>query len=484
MTEQELLDLIAQGESQSLELKDAGARPSGLAETLVAFANTNGGKVIIGVNEKTRHVSGIKKKEEVINTIHRAANLPCAEPAVNISVEEVIIQNNLAFVVTVPYQPTALFTTTGKVLLRRGSENIPASQSEIINLSSKRGRLRYEATVVEEATLQDIDFELLKEYREAYGEKRDKKLTQPDLDLLNALGSIVKVGEDYKPTVAGILIFGKNPQRFLPQSEVPVVRYSGEEITKDYRSKEFTGTLPQIIEKIIDNVSDHIQVASVRGEPRLKGKREDIPDYSLPALREIIINAIAHREYQIRGSRIIIKCFTDHIQVWSPGNFVEPITPETIYAAGPFHRNPDIMKALYGYGYVEAYGDGMHLIKEQFEKHPLKPPLPEFKEAPGGIFTLVYAADLSKIKEKKQFVLLGEDVIKELNDRQIRILEYTQSHKQITTADCLKLFSETNERTLRRNLKDLEARGLLRKSGSTKGTFYYTEVEYILPSRG
>jgi ATP-dependent DNA helicase RecG len=483
MTEQELLDLIAHGESQSLEFKEERFKPSNLAETLAAFANTKGGRVIIGVDDKTRQVSGIKKKEETINNIHRAASLPCTEPAVNISIEEVSVQNNPVFVITVPYQPTALFATTGKVPVRRGAENVPASQGEIISLSSRRGRLRYEANVIEEATLQDIDFKLLEEYRAAYREKRDKKLTQPDLDLLNILGSIVKVGEDYKPTVAGILIFGKDPQRFLPQSEVPVVRYSGEEITRDYRSKEFTGTLPQIIEKIIDYVSEHIQVASIRGVPGSKGKREDIPDYPLPALREVIINAIAHREYQLRGSRVIIKWFTNHIQAWSPGSFVEPITPETIYTAGPIHRNPDIMKALYGYGYVEAYGDGMHLIKEQFEKHPLKPPLPEFKEAPGGVFTIVHAADLSSLKEKRQFILLGEDIIKELNARQVKILEYTQSHKQITTADCLKLFPEISERTIRRDLKDLEARGLLGKGGSTKGVFYYTEVDYFLPSR-
>jgi ATP-dependent DNA helicase RecG len=485
MTEQELSGLIAQAESQNLELKDERFKPSNLAETLVAFANTNAGKVIIGVDEKTRKVAGIQKKEEVINNIHRAANPTCSEPAINISIEEVPFQGQLAYVISVPYQPIALFTTSGRVLLRRGAENIPATQNEIINLSSKRGRLRHEASPVDGARMEDLDFTLLKAYRQAYKEKRGRNLTQPDIEILKTLGSIVQKGKDYRPTVAGILVFGKNPQNLLPQSEVAIARYPGEGVTRNILdSKEFTGSLPQIIEKILQYISDHIQVASIRGKPGSKMKREDIPEYPFPALQEIITNAIAHREYQITGSRVIIKWFTNRIEVWSPGSFLEQITPETIYMAGPFHRNPNIMKALYGYGFVEAYGDGMHLIKEEFEKHPLKPPLPEFKEATGGIITTVFAAELDKVREKKPFALLGEDIIKELNTRQVKILEYTQSHKQITTVDCLKLFPEVHERTIRRDLRDLESRGLLGKGGSTKGAFYYTEVEYVLPFKG
>ncbi len=283
------------------------------------------------------------------------------------------------------------------------------------------------------------------------------------------VGAIRKEQDEYRPTIAGMLIFGKQPQKFLPQSEVVVVRYPGEEVTRNLRdSREFSGTIPQMIERIMDYISEHIQVASVRGELHQRGRREDIPDYPLPALREIIINAIAHREYQIRGSRVIVKWFTDHIQVWSPGGFLEPITPETIYAAGPFHRNPDLMKALYGYGYVEAYGDGMHLIKEQCEKHPLKPPLPGFREAPGGVFTTVYAADLSKVlnyEKKENGAEAG------LNERQIQALTYLGNNSSLSKRKFMEL-NRVSDKTAYLELSDMVRKEILVREGKGRAVVY------------
>jgi len=94
-------------------------------------------------------------------SIHRAASLDCCQPAVNISVEERIYQGQLVFLVTVPYQYQEMFSTEGRVLVRRGTENISAAPHEITALASRRGRLRYEAEVPEGATIDDLDLDLL-----------------------------------------------------------------------------------------------------------------------------------------------------------------------------------------------------------------------------------------------------------------------------------------------------------------------------------
>jgi len=187
------------------------------------------------------------------------------------------------------------------------------------------------------------------------------------------------------------------------KSRMVIVRYPGDRITRNILdSLEVEGTLPEMIDQATDYVGEHIQVGSIRDVVRFGPRREDIPEYPMRAIREIIINALAHREYQMVGSYVIVKWFTDRMEIGSPGGFPEPITPETIYTTRPVHRNPNIMKKLYGYGYVEGFGDGVHVIRELYETHPLKPPLPRFEEVPGWVIVTAYAADMGKIAEDEQ----------------------------------------------------------------------------------
>ena len=453
MTTKELINLIRQGEGQFVEFKDARIKPSALAKSLVAFANTNAGRIIVGIDEKTRRPSGITNKEEVLDNIHRAASLDCCDPAVGISVVELICEGKVVFVVTVPYQYESVFSAEGKVLIRRGTENVTASSHEIIALSSRRAKLKYETTVIDETTLDDLEPEKLALYRKTYQERRGRVLSLPNTSLLENLGSISKVKGEYKPTVAGILIFGKFPQTFLPQSRVSIVRYPTDRVTRDILdSREIEGTLPDLIENALSYFSDRVQVASVRDIERFGSKRQDIPEYPLRALREIIINAIAHREYRIEGSRVLIKWFASRIEVMNPGDFVEPITPQNIYVSQPVHRNPNIMKTLYGYGYVEGYGDGMHIIREQFESHPLKPKIPKFEEIPGGVKVTIYAANLDRLKPT---TLEELDLSAfELNQRQRKAVEFVVKNGQISRKEYVKI-NNVSERTAARDLADM-----------------------------
>lgn len=474
MTDEELQRLIAEGEGPYLDFKDARVRPSTLARTLVAFANTGGGRVVVGVDESTRTPTGIPNREETLDNIHRAASLDCCQPAVNISVEERMYQGQLVFLVTVPYQYQEMFSTEGRVLVRRGTENVSAAPHEITALASRRGRLRYEAEVPEGATIDDLNLDLLDRFRVAYQEKRRRRLIMPDMGLLQSLGAVVERNGDYHPTVAGILVFGKMPQRFVPQSRMVIVRYPGDRITRNILdSLEIEGTLPEMIDQATDYVSEHIQVGSIRDVMRFGPRREDIPEYPVRAIREIIINALAHREYQMVGSYVIVKWFTDRMETGSPGGFPEPITPETIYTTRPVHRNPSIMKMLYGYGYVEGFGDGVHVIRELYETHPLKPPLPKFEEVPGGVIVTAYAADMGKIAEDEQAMRWEE---MGLNERQVEALLYAKKHGQISRRDYAQL-TGVSTKTAYRDLAQLVARGILETRGAGRYIHYVFKEE-------
>jgi ATP-dependent DNA helicase RecG len=209
MTEAELTRIIAEGEGPYLQFKAAAVKPATLARTLVAFANSGGGRVLIGIDDATCQPTGIPDREATLDSIYRAASLDCCQPAVSISVEERTYQGQLVFIVTVPYQPREMFTTDGRVLVRRGTENVPAAPHDITALASRRGQLHYEAEVPPGATLNDLDLSLVESYRVAYEKKRGRRLTLPDLKLLEHLGAIVYREGEPRPTVAGLLVFGR-----------------------------------------------------------------------------------------------------------------------------------------------------------------------------------------------------------------------------------------------------------------------------------
>jgi len=469
MTEEESAHLIAEGEGPYLEFKAARVKPATLARTLVAFANSGGGRIVIGIDDATRQPTGIPNREIALDSIYRASSLDCCQPAVSISVEECTYQGQPVFVVAVPYQPREMFTTDGRVLVRRGTENVPALPHQITALASRRGQLHYEAETPPGATLGDLDLGLLENYRATYEKKRGRRLMLPDLKLLEHLGAIVHREGEPCPTVAGLLVFGRDVWRHVPQSRLSIVRYPGPAITRNLLdAREFEGRVPDLIDQATDYLSERMQVGAIRDVRRFGPRREDVPEYPLPALREIITNALAHREYQIRGARVILKWFSDRIEVSNPGELMEPITPATIYTTRPVHRNPHLMKMLYGYGYVEGYGDGLPMVRKLFEEHPLQPPLPRFEEVPGSVIVTLYAADLSKLAEEE---LAAHWTEMGLNGRQIRALEYLTTAPSLSRQEYSEL-CQTSVRTAARDLKDLLERGLVVRQGKGRWTRY------------
>ncbi len=459
MNEQKIQELINQGEGQELEFKDPRVKPKNLAESLVAFANSNAAKVIVGVDNETRSPTGITDRENVLDNIHRAASLQCCNPAVSISVEESECNGHLIFIVTIPYQPTDVFaTSSGKILIRRGTEDVSASAHEREALYSKRGKLNYERRTIDRATIDDIDLNLVEIYRGRYREIRNRELNLGDMELLENLGCLVRSEDGLVPTVAGLLLFGQPPQRFLSQNYLTIIRYPGTEISKDNRdSIQIEGTLPEIIDGAVNYVSERINIISLRGTQELGARRQDVPVYPHIVLRELIINAIAHREYADTGSRVIIRWFSDRIEIENPGFFMEPINENNIYTSNPIHRNPNIIKVLYGMGYVEGYGDGIKLIQRECENHILKPRLPRFEKTLNGVRVSFYAA--------QDFTVFG------LNERQVKAYWYIKEHGKITTREHESLCNISSG-TARRDLRDMVDKEVCRRIGAGSSVSY------------
>ncbi len=232
MTDKELLNLVNNGESQTVSLKSLKAKPSVLGRPMVSFSNTNNGIIIVGVDDKTRKVCGAKttkQKEEGLDNIHKAAK-QCCQPNVDISkIEEVDTSGGTAFVVSVIKDTDEVYVTEGAVLVRKGTMDIKPSNYDIQLLFSKRNKLKFEEEIVDGTTMEDIDFKKISKFRKEYFKNRKKRLSGQDMDILKQFGCIKSSGKKDNPTVTGILCFGKIPQQFFSLDYIHIFRYGASE---------------------------------------------------------------------------------------------------------------------------------------------------------------------------------------------------------------------------------------------------------------
>lgn len=176
-------------------------------------------------------------------------------------------------------------------------------------------------------------------------------------------------------SLAGMLFFAKNPSLWIKNSGVQLVRFAGSDVTCDIIDrKNLEGNLPDIIDKTLDYVNLNNRVSE-----KFEGiKRIDIYEYNKNVLREIIVNAFAHRDWSLIGAQIRVYVFDDFIEVRSPGKIPDTLTLDRMKMGVSYYRNPLIMQMLVDYGYGDKIGRGIMSIIKFHEKNNLN--LPEFIE--------------------------------------------------------------------------------------------------------
>ena len=224
--------------------------------------------------------------------------------------------------------------------------------------------------------------------------------------------------------------------------------------------KEFYGNLFDLIDNSDRYIREHIQIASKLVPGQIP--RDEIPQYHLFAIRELIVNAIAHRDYSITGSRIIIKMFKNKIEYHSPGKFPPGITPENIVDM-QCSRNPTLVDVLSKVKYIESIGDGIDRVLNSVKNHPLKPKLPLFRDVGNSVIVTLYGADMNKLEPV--------EVERNLNERQIQIIDYIREKGKITSGNVQSMFNVTRD-TSSNYLNRLIKMGAIRRCGMGKATYY------------
>jgi ATP-dependent DNA helicase RecG len=450
MNEKELLKMIKKGESESLVFKSSLAEINEIIEDVSAFSNLNGGKILVGISNSGK-LLGIEVGKD---TIERLTNkiVSNTEPKIfpNISVTK--IGKKKIIVIEVKEAKEKPIFSFGKCFKRVGRSTLRMSKDEIERMILERKKVYWDSLVCETASLNDMDEEKVRLFlRKCKAERRleiDEKI--PVKEALERLG-LIKGG---KLTNAAVLLFGKNPQQFFLQAETRCARFKGISPVEFTDMKVFGGTLIEQVENAVSFVLDHIPMKVViTGKP----EREEIYEYPPFAIREAIVNAICHRDYTLM-SNVQVRIFDDRIEVWGCGPLPEPLTPEDLKKEhGSILRNPLIGKCFFLIKYIEQWGTGTNRIIEACIKHGLSEPL--FQHI-GGNFVVI----LRKYR-------ITEDIIKTLNERQKKAIEYLRIHKTITRSQYVKLVG-CSQRTALRDFDELVKKEIVKKEGKGKRTSY------------
>jgi len=427
-----------------------------LAETLVAFANSDGGVILIGVDE-TGQATGQVYADEVEVAL-RAAVQEC-RPPVEARWHQAAAEEGLAFAIVVVRSPELHSLADGRVLVRAGVENRPLSGDQIRQLAATKSTGDFEAELAPGARREDFDDEVIAEFVAKWEERRRREWMRPVDDLLLEVGAL---NGDGRPTVAGVLLFARNPQAFLPQSGLTFVKFvgklpRGEAGQPGYgRREEIGGPLARIIQRTWEVVGEEMRIGAV-----VTGlERKERTEYPVSAVREALVNSVAHRDYRLGGRRIEVRMFADRMEISSPGGLPGFITVDNIIEEH-FSRNPRIVSGLYQWGYIEELGLGVDLMIEEMVRAGHPPP--KFKDTPYSFTVTLY-----NVRERAPLPPWTHT----MNERQTRALAYVQERDRITNREYRKLCPDVSTETLRLDLVDLVERGVLLKIGAKKGTYY------------
>jgi ATP-dependent DNA helicase RecG len=362
--------------------------------------------------------------------------------------------------IRVPRSDTLHRLTDGRVVVRRGAENAVLEDDAIDQQLVARPAGEFELQAVGGATRSDLAEDVIDEYMEQRQRRNPRSTILPKDKLLQQIGALTP---GKTPTISGLLLFGQEPQIFMPHSRAIFVKFSdttprGAGGALGYgRREEILGPLPQIIEhtwRIIWEEMDKSAVVTALS-------RNDIFEYPKIPVREALINAVAHRDYRMTGSSIEVRMYTDRLEVISPGGLPAHITVDNIVEEH-YSRNPRIVNGLHQWGFIEEMGLGVDRMIEDMVNAGHQPPL--FDAKPHS-----FKVTLFNKKDPKRVVQAWEQ---NMSERQMKAIEYLRRNGSITNSEYRELCPHVGQETVRLDLADLVAQGVLLKIGDKRGTRY------------
>jgi ATP-dependent DNA helicase RecG len=467
MKEKELKLILEEGEGNRIEFKES---LGGIDKEMIAFANTSGGKILIGVSDGGK-IKGVKITNKLKSNIQDIANN--CEPRVKIILEQ--FDNTLIVNVREgtdkPYRCKSGFYT------RVGPNSQKMDREEIIDFFKVEGKIRY-------GELINPDFDYDKHFDER---KLDKFLKLAGItknidtpSILNNLGVAEKQEGKILFNNAGILFFSKNLRDIYYHTTVTCALYKGLKKVNVIDRKDFNEDIISNIDNAMIFLKQHIPLRyEMTGEPR----RKEIPEIPYDALREAIINAVTHRNYFEKGANVMVEMFDNRIEISNPGGLVKGLSLED-FGKKSVLRNPNIAGLLHRIGYIEKMGTGINKMRKLINAAELPPIKFEFTK----FFTAVFSRPVSgKIQPDEEDIYkiirllrhegLNEGVSEGVKIRLGKELVYFIKNHQMKRTEIEKLL-EVSRATAERDISVLKDLSLITFEGPPK------TGKYILTKKG
>ncbi len=440
----QMMQIYPERESKQLELKSQVPKLSKLNETCVAFANGAGGMIVIGVDDKTRNIIGIDDDarnriyDEFPNSLYDSTS-----PNILATIYEKNFGSKAVIVIKIPpsNKKPCFVKSRGipeGVFIRVGSNTRKADEYILEELYRENKRINFDDELIQ-ADSSILSLANIKSYY-----KRNVGTERLLIDKF--VGHSSFNSSEYKPTVAGALIFCDHPDEYVTEAVILCTRFAGTKGRNIIQTERITGNLEKQVE-----VSFALLKSWLLRDYKLSGTKLTaktiIPEL---ALREAIINAVVHRKYSIPGA-IKIALYDDHLEIFNPGSLPSLISISNLGDGTTFFRNPTIIKAFRKLGLIETLGSGVRLIFDSCKNENLK--APEYYEE-GDCVKLCFSFQ----KERNE----------QISDEEA-ILEFLENEEDVTLIE-IAAYLGISRNTVSRKLEKLIKQGKVLRLGQTRAS--------------
>ena len=439
-----------------------------IAKTVIAFSNTSGGKLIVGVNDN-REIVGIDGGK-VFDMQDKIASIIAdnCSPVIMPEIYSVNIDGKLILVIEVvrgnmkPYFLKGQGKSDG-TYIRIGATNRTADVSTIAELERQKRHISFDEEICYDSTIEQLDISPLRQRFESTG----KPLNHNKLVNLKLVKS--ENGKSY-PTNALMILLG-----LFPHCTIKCARFKGTTMSVFTDKKEYGGDIFSMLENTQSFVLNHI---NLKGE--IKGLyRTDTYEIPVPALREALINAIVHRDYVNQGRDIKVGIYDDIVNIATPGGLPHSITMEDVFNGRSEARNRVVARVFKELGLIEQWGSGINRIMTACQEYGL--PIPQIAEQ-NDFFDVeiirpqTIKTDYDRLEEDKPSDTVGKPsenrrIPSDCNEQERVILEYLFENKSIKSKQVEELL-DIKESRARELLRLMVEKGFIGKHGQGRSTFY------------
>ena len=456
-------------ENLYLDRKRAKISSQDLANEIASFANANGGIIAVGITDdgiiEGLNKYGIQKINEcqkVVTGFLKPAPI-CRYEVIDVQNQDGHADSIILFHVE-PALNYIVRNNKDEVFCRQGDSSIKLTSDQIRSLEYERRERDFETELLEDSTIEDIDEEVMKIYKE----KLNTDLSSEEV--LKARGFLRERNGILHFTKAGMLLFGKNPTIYLPSARVRVLKFEGNDfqvgtsmnIVKD---KTFDSCLYKTIEQAREFINTQLREFTHLTKA---GIFETVPEYPEFAWYEGLVNAVTHRDYGNSGEHITVKLYDDRLEIYSPGKLGGFVTLDTMMTKR-YSRNPQIARVLTEFGIVRELNEGVKRIYSEMQNFFLKNPV--YSEPDKNSVLLVLDNNIVMRSKRKQESMLKNNNIQEnwnnLNYLERQIMTAIFDKGEITSEEAAKIIDRGKTTTVKliNNLMEL---GLIDWTGTNK----------------